>query len=179
MQHLIAQLLSCILARVKKTFKPFLSTRYLCFSNNGNKIDHFTVVFDQLIGMFDSLQQRAVLWAKDLNLSSWLSVVSLESHHFDLSPQEFRDALALHYRKPLLDLLPFYDGCGAPFTVEHSLDCHVGGLVGRRHNEVRDAVGDLASLAWGQMTREPVICESSPGDPSSVTLIADLRVRGV
>ena len=29
------------------------------------------------------------------------------------------------------------------------------------------------------MTREPVICESSPVDPSSVTLIADLRVRVV
>ena len=85
-------------------------------------------------------------------MSSWLSVVPLESHHFDLSPQEFRDALALRYRKPLLDLPPFCDGCGAPFTVEHSLDCRVGGLVGRRHNEVRDAVGDLASLAWGQVT---------------------------
>ena len=96
-----------------------------------------------------------------------------------MSPQEFRDALALRYRKPLLDLPPFCDGCGAPFTVEHSLDCRVGGLVGRRHNEVRDAVGDLAFLAWGQVTREPVICESSPGDPSSVTLIADLWVRGV
>ena len=59
------------------------------------------------------------------------------------------------------------------------IDCRVGGLVGRRHNEVRDAVGDLASLAWGQVTREPVICESSPVDPSSVTLIDDLQVRGV
>ena len=29
------------------------------------------------------------------------------------------------------------------------------------------------------MTREPVICESSPVDPSNVTLIADLRVHGV
>ena len=148
-------------------------------SDRQYKIDHFTDVFDQLIGMFDSLQQRAVLRAKDSNLSSWLSVVPLESYHFDLSPQEFRDALALRYRKPLLDLPPFCDGCGAPFTVEHSLDCRVGGLVGYRHNEVRDAVGDLASLAWGQVTREPVICESSPVDPSSVTLIADLQVRGV
>ena len=119
-------------------------------SDRQYKIDCFTVVFGQLIGMFDSLQQRAVLRAKDSNLSSWLSVVPLESHHFNLSPQEFRDPLALHYRKPLLDLPPFCDGCGAPFTVEHSLDCHVGGLVDHRHNEVRDAVGDLASLAWDQ-----------------------------
>ena len=55
----------------------------------------------------------------------------LESHHFDLSPQEFWDALVLHYKKPLIDLSPFCDVCGAPFTVEHALDCHVGGLVGQ------------------------------------------------
>ena len=43
---------------------------------------------------------------------------------------------------------------------------------------MRDAVGDLASSAWGQVTREPVVCESS-NDPSGVTVIADLQVRGV
>lgn len=45
------------------------------------KNDHFTIIFDQLIGMFDSLQQWAILWAKDSKLSSWLSVVTLESYH--------------------------------------------------------------------------------------------------
>ena len=40
------------------------------------------------------------------------------------------------------------DDCGAPFSVVHSLDCCFGGLVTRRHNEVRDAFGDLASLVW-------------------------------
>ena len=61
----------------------------------------------------------------------------------------------------------------------HALDCRVGGLVGQRHNEVRDAIGNLASLAWVQVTKEPIVCESSFTDPSSVTLIADLRIRGV
>ena len=84
----------------------------------------------------------------------------LESHHFDLSPQEFWDALVLHYKKPLIDLSPFCDVCGAPFTVEHALDCHVGGLVGQLHYEVGDAVGDLASLAWGQMTIRSLLCVS-------------------
>ena len=36
--------------------------------------------------------------------------------------------------------------------------------------------GDLASLAWGQVT---IVCESSFTDPSSVTLIADLRICDV
>jgi len=60
-----------------------------------HKLNHYTVVFDQLINMFDSLQQWAILRAKNSNLSLWLSVVPLETHHFDLSPQEFRNALAL------------------------------------------------------------------------------------
>ena len=101
----------------------------------------------QLLGSDSLQQQRVILWAKDCDLSFRLSVMPLESHHFDLSPQEFRDALALRYRKPLLDFPPLCDGCGTPFTVEHALDCCVGGLVRQCYNEVRDAVGDLASLA--------------------------------
>ena len=154
--------------------------RLLIFDRQHKK-DQWVVIFNQLLGKFDSLQQRVILRAKNCDLSSWLSVMPLESHHFDLSPEEFGDALVLQYRRPLLDLpillLPC-DGCGAPFTVEHALDCHVGGLVGQPHNDVRDVVGDLAFLAWGQVTREPVVCESS-NDPFSVILIADLRVHGV
>ena len=44
---------------------------------------------------------------------------------------------------------------------------------------VRDAIGDLATLAWGQVQREPVVCEPTSDDSTTDTLIADLRVRGV
>ena len=75
------------------------------------KIDHrklmdsiFTEQFDRLLPSFDSNQRRAILRARDSNTSSWLSVLPLERSQFDLSVQEFRDGLALHYRKPLLYL---------------------------------------------------------------------------
>jgi hypothetical protein len=47
----------------------------------------------------------------------------------------------------------------------------------RRHNEVRDALGDLCSLVWKDVVREPVIREADPGinEPG---LVADLGVRG-
>ena len=126
--------------------------------------------------MTDPLQQRSALRAKEFNLSGWLSVLPLERDQFDLSPQEFRDALALRYRKPLLNLPGNCDGCGATFTTDHALDCRFGGLVTRRHNEVRDAFGDLSSLVWDSVHREPVVQEACDGRGA---LIADLAVRGV
>ena len=74
--------------------------------------------------------------AKDGNISSWLSVLSLARSHFDLSAQEFRDGLALRYKKPLLSVPSVCDGCEAQFSNENALDCRFGGLVCRRHNEV-------------------------------------------
>ena len=46
------------------------------------------------------------------------------------------------------------------------------------HNEIRDAIGDLASLVYKEVIREPVVQEANDacGVPS---LIADLSIRGV
>ena len=100
-------------------------------------------------------------------------MLPLQSHHFDLPAQEFRDALALRYHKPLLNFPAFCDGCGSSFSVEHA---RVGGLVGQCHNEVQDTVCDLVTL----VQKEPIVCEASHDDQSSGdTLVADLRVRGV
>ena len=65
-----------------------------------------------------------------------------------LSPQQFRDALSLRYHRSLMLMPPTCDGCGAAFTLSHALDCWKGGLVVRRHNEIHDALADLACLAY-------------------------------
>ena len=70
------------------------------------------------------------------------------------------------------------DGCGCQFITGHALDCRKGGLVIQRHNEIRDAFGDLASIAYKEVLREPVIRE--PNVQNNVpALVADLSVRGV
>ena len=46
---------------------------------------------------------------------------------------------------------------GSQFTTGHAFDCRKGGLVIQRHNEIRDALGDLASIAYKEVLREPVI----------------------
>ena len=44
--------------------------------------------------------------------------------------------------------MPATYGCGATFDLGHALDCKEGELVTQRHNVVRDALGDIASLAY-------------------------------
>ena len=58
--------------------------------------------FESIIGDFDVLQQRSILRARDGKVSGWLTVLPLVNHHFDLSAQQFRDGMAIRYKKSLL-----------------------------------------------------------------------------
>ena len=131
-----------------------------------------------ILKQFDTLHQRAILRIKDEKMSSWLTVLPIAKHHFDLTAQEFRDALAIRYKKPLLGIPSKCDGCGSSFDLSHALSCRTGGLVTQRHNEVRDAFADLSAMAWNQVKREPIVKESD-NDTGTPALIADLSIRGV
>ena len=48
----------------------------------------------------------------------------------------------------------------------------------QRHNEIRDLLCDLLSMAWSKVTKEPVVTEPS-SDSSGGGLIADIAVRGI
>jgi len=50
--------------------------------------DFFAAAYASVIGEFDRLRQREIQRARD-SYSTWLSVLPLQSHHFDLSTQEF------------------------------------------------------------------------------------------
>ena len=142
-----------------------------------NQQSHDSEVLDDLLGLLSPGQRRAVVRSIEGKTSGWLGVLPLACHHFDLSEVEFRDALALRYHRPLLRMSSQCDGCGAPFSLTHALDCRKGGLVTQRHNEIRDALGDLAAMGFKEVLREPVVRESDDtlGIPA---LIADLSVEG-
>jgi len=53
-----------------------------------------------------------------------------------------------------------------------------GGLIVPQHNEIRDAVGDLAAMVWGQVRRKPIVSNALV-DPSVETLVAYLSVWGI
>ena len=137
-----------------------------------------TNLFNHIGSQHDPIHHRALLRAKDNDLSVWLSALATEKNNFDLTPQEFRDAVAIRCRKPLMNVPAFCDRCGAPSTLDHFLICMKGGLIVQRHNEIRNAIGDLAAMVWGQVRREPIVSDSTI-EPVGETLVVDLSVRSV
>ena len=86
--------------------------------------------------------------------------------------------MALRYKKPLTWMPSSCDGCGGEFSIGHALDCRYGGLIVHCHNDIRDAIGDLASLVRGNVVHGPVICKQSASSDDNA-VVADLCVRGV
>ena len=91
------------------------------------------------------------------NASGWLSVLPLKSEGFDLSSTQFRDQLAIRYHHEPAGLPAECEGCGAPFSLQHGLDCKKGGLVKKGHNDLCDNDAQLADIAWGGVSIEPVL----------------------
>ena len=79
-----------------------------------------------------------------------------------MTPDVFRDAVALRYGRIPPKMKSVCDGCGEDFTVSHALDCKKGGLVAHRHNDFRDLnINLLHKSGLTQITEEPVLKESS------------------
>ena len=133
---------------------------------------------DRVLGSLDELKVRAVRRAIDGKCSNWLNVTPVSRFGFTLSEREFRDAIALRYRRPVVDMPSHCDGCDMPTTVSHALSCRKGGLIIKRHNEIRDSLGDMMAMGFSNVIKEPIICEGDL-DGDRPGLIADLAVRGL
>ena len=67
----------------------------------------------------------------------WLNLIPNSRNDTCLSAEEFRDSLRLRLGLDPLALPSRCDGCGAPFTVSHALQCKKGNLVTLRHDDVK------------------------------------------
>ncbi|CAM9616222.1 unnamed protein product, partial [Heterosigma akashiwo] len=72
------------------------------------------------------------------------------------------------------------DGCGAPFSLEHALNCMKGGNIKLGHDQVRDECGHLCTMAYGAagVKKEPFLRDAS-GNVRDKDLRADFLAIGV
>ena len=123
-------------------------------------------------------QQRTLNRIVKGSASAWLTVLPLQADGYDMSATQFRDQLAIRYHREPAGLPSTCDGCGAPFSLQHGLDCAKGGLVKRGHDDVRDNDARLADMAWGGVSVEPIMIPEIDRRGRS-QLRADWMARGV
>ena len=59
----------------------------------------------------------------------WLIVLLLHEAEYDLFTSQFQDQLDIRYHHEESGLPSLCDGCGAPFSLQHGLDCANGVLL--------------------------------------------------
>ncbi|CAN0135725.1 unnamed protein product, partial [Heterosigma akashiwo] len=105
-----------------------------------------------------------------------------KQYGFDLSREMFRDRLNLrHGGQELRGLPSVCDGCGAPFSLEHALNCIKGGNIKLGHDQVRDECVDLCTMAYGAagVKKEPFLRRDASGNVRDKDLRADFLAIGV
>ena len=114
--------------------------------------------------------------------SSWVGALPLKEHGFNLNKSEFNDAMCLRYDKPLSNL-PSKCPCGKAFTITHAMNCHRGGFINARHDNIRNLEAGLLKEVCRDVQIEP------PLQPVGATTFArsvnvkddarlDVRARG-
>ena len=99
--------------------------------------------------------QRLVELAQEKGSSAWLTVLPVAEHGFLLHKREFRDVLCLRYGWNLSNI-PRSCNCGTPFTVDHAMTCHMGGIPTIRH-EIRDITATLLTEICHNVATEPLL----------------------
>ena len=102
----------------------------------------------------DPKMQRNLEQLSEAGASSWLGAIPLQAQGFNLTKGEFQDALALRYNKDIKNL-PSKCLCGSKFDVTHALNCHKGGFVNARHNNIRNLECSLLKSVVNDVECEP------------------------
>jgi hypothetical protein len=99
-------------------------------------------------------KQRTMDLLNEKGASSWLTVLPLKEHGFNLNKREFRDALCLRYNWQLKNVAQ-HCVCGVNLSTDHAMICPHGGMTIIRHNEIRDITADWLSEVCSETEKEP------------------------
>ena len=132
---------------------------------------------DTLKSRQDTKMQRDLEQLSEPGASSWLGALPLQDQGFNLTKGEFQDALALRYSKPVKNL-PSKCPCGSNFDVTHALNCHKGGFVNARHDNIRNVECSLLKSVVRDVECEPSLqpVVNKEGYPATAILDDDARL---
>ncbi len=120
------------------------------------------------------MELRAIEIASAHGASAWLSSLPVKSEEFSLTKREFFDAIYLRYNWEMKNL-PSDCVCGSKFSVDHSLQCKVGGFIHMRHNELVNITANLSAIVCKDVEKEPILQKRFDHDSE---LRADVTLRG-
>ena len=114
--------------------------------------------------------------------SSWLNVLPLSEHGFNLNKNEFRDALNIRYNRHVKGL-PSHCPCGQKFNLVHAMNCKRGGFIIMRHNDIRDFEANLLAKVCNDVEIEPGLQPVTGEEFARGTIVGDesrldIRARG-
>jgi hypothetical protein len=116
---------------------------------------------DQILEVAPSELKNALKACSEKGSSSWVTAVPSYDHGTILHKGEFTDAVCIRYGWTLANL-PTTCACGTSFSVQHALDCKLGGLRVIQHNEVRDVLAQCMREAGHSLVEvEPQLQELS------------------
>ena len=111
---------------------------------------------------------------------SWIQIAPDRFDGTELSKDEWHDIITIRYGMRPKGLPQRCDGCNAGYSVEHGLSCKKGGLVGQRHDDLRDEIIHLCGLALstGRVNSEPTFfygngTSASRGNQSTEAALGD------
>ena len=126
-------------------------------------------------------QAKATVNAMQKGTHYFLVAKPVEAHNTYLSPDEFRDALAVRYGYDPQRVTPTCSHCQADNDLAHAMTCRHGGNRWGRHNTVRDEIAHLCRTAYGRTAYsvevEPWVRKDA--EDGSVDLRADVGIRGL
>ena len=135
---------------------------------------------EELKNSVDSKMKRTLELANEKGAGTWLTALPLKSLGYVLNKQEFRDAIRLRYGWRIPNT-PFHCGCGKKNSVDHTLNCTLGGYVSMRHNNLRDFEASLLSEVCKDVKIEPDLLPigNTPMQSANRALKARLDVSAV
>jgi hypothetical protein len=104
----------------------------------------------------DEKLKRCLELASEKGAGSWLTALPLQQMGYLLNKQEFRDGICLRYGWRIPNT-PSFCRCKSKNTLDHTLNCKLGGYVNMRHNNIRDFEAKLLQEVCKDVKVEPML----------------------